>query len=379
MSSTASGHLSWALCVATLDRIDALRSCVRCALDQTRPPREIVIIDASDDWEAHRSQIAALVRNGSVTLRYLSAERRSLPHQRNQGAREASADILFMIDDDAYLYEDCAERIMEAYDADSHGLIGAIACTEVPDPPGKMIPDDRERADVTSRRASVGKLHRQSGLVRFLWREVLLMTPKRVLVPYDGARPVYRQDLIRQSGVRTAHAIRFIPGFALTVRRALVLREPFEDALLAYSPTEDIEASYRFTRHAANAFVDGARIYHHHAATARIKRKQVIELTMCNVAFYIRKRSNNVWRDVPRYYVLGLRRVIAEAAKDGFSRRWSFPQLRGAVAGIMRSFSVFRAPRPSLDAWYQPVQLDILGKRPEDAAPRAISFDTPHT
>jgi glycosyltransferase involved in cell wall biosynthesis len=356
----ARAPLSWGLCVATLNRIDAVEVCVRCALAQTRPPAELVIVDASEGWEAHRDRIAALAADSGVTFRYLRAARRSLPHQRNQGAREASANILFMIDDDAFMYEDCAERIMSVYEADPDGAIGAIACTEVVDPPGKMTTHIPGRFDVTSRGARIRELMQKSGLVRFLWREVLLMSPDRVLVPYDGARPVFRPDLIRGTGVETAHAIKFIPGFALTVRRDLVLREPFEDALLAYSPTEDTEASYRFTRHAANARVDGARIYHHHAAIARIKRRQTIELTMSNVAFYVRKRSSNLWRDVPHYYVLGMRRVLAEALKDGLSRRWTFPQLRGAIAGLVRSFSVLRAPRASIDTWYQAVQLEIL-------------------
>jgi len=371
-------RLDWALCIATLNRIDALETCVRCALDQTRPPTEIVIVDASDAWETHRVRIATLTEARGIPLRYLKAEKRSLPHQRNQGARAASADILFMIDDDAFMYADCAEKIMSVYEADPDGGIGAIACTDVTDPPGTMTSDIQGRADVTSRGARVREMMQKSGLVRFLWREVLLMSPDRVLVPYDGARPVFRPDLIRRTGVETAHAVKFIPGFALTVRRSLVLREPFEDALLAYSPTEDTEASYRFTRHAANARVDGARIYHHHAAAARIKRRQTIELTMSNVAFYVRKKSTNLWRDVPHYYVLGLRRVLAETLKDGLSRRWSFPQLRGAIGGLLRSFSVFRAPRATLDAWYQPVQLEILSGASGEASRSSAHAKAPN-
>lgn len=79
MSDSGAG-LTWALCVATLNRIDALETCVRCALAQTRSPAEIVIVDASDTWAEHRERIAAVVGGREVPLRHLKAERRSLAH-----------------------------------------------------------------------------------------------------------------------------------------------------------------------------------------------------------------------------------------------------------------------------------------------------------
>jgi hypothetical protein len=81
---------------------------------------------------------------------------------------------------------------------------------------------------------------------------------------------------------------------------------------------------------------------------------------------------------VPRYYALGLRRVLAEALKDGLSRRWSFPQFRGAIGGLVRSLSVFRAPRATLDAWYQPVQLEILSGASGVASPTSAQANVPN-
>lgn len=354
--------LTWSLCVATLNRIDALEECVRCALAQSRPPSEIVVVDASDDWEAHRAKIADLARNANVPLTYLRAEKRSLAHQRNQGARAATSDILFMIDDDANLHPDCAERIMAAYEGDTGGLVGAIACTEASEvgatPSSKIEQKDNSAARSSWVRSALSR----SSFVRFVWREVLLMSADRLFIQYDGARPAYRPELVERLGRPSCVAVKYIPGFALTVRRDLVLREPFEGALLSYCPTEDTEATYRFTRHAANAQVVDARIYHHHAASGRIKRRQAIELTMTNLAFFVRKRSSDQRRDVARYYILAFRRAFAELLKDGLSRRWSFPQLRGTLAGTRRSVAVFRADRASIDDWYQTVQQEILHK-----------------
>lgn len=355
-------RLTWALCIATLNRIESLEICVRCALAQTCLPSEIVIVDAGDDWAEHRARIENMTGVQDVPLRYLKAEKRSLTHQRNQGTRAAEADILFMIDDDAYMHPDCAEKVMAVYEADLHEQIAAISCSANDRMPNVTASDVDRKDNSASRAPWVREMFRTSRFVRFVWREIFLMSVDRTFIAYDAPRNALRADLVRRLGIGNCVAVKHIKGFALTVRRGIVLKEPFEEALLSYSPGEDTDATYRFTRHGANARVTDARLYHHHAAAGRIKRRQAIELTMTNLAFFLRKRSSNLRRDIFRYYVLALRRLLAELLKDGLSRRWSFPQLRGTFAGIRRSFAVFRADRDTLGDWYQGVQKEILSR-----------------
>ena len=47
--------LSWSHCIPTVDRIDILRVAIACSLAQTRLPREIIVIDASENWLAHQN------------------------------------------------------------------------------------------------------------------------------------------------------------------------------------------------------------------------------------------------------------------------------------------------------------------------------------
>ena len=355
--------LTWSLCVATLNRLDALELCVGFALRQSRPPKEIVIVDAGDNWAENELHIKSLTGPADIPVHYLKAEKRSLPYQRNQGARAASGDVLFMIDDDAYMHEDCAEKVMSVYESDAASLIAAVSCAEVAEMPGENPLQVERKDNAAAHSAWVHRQIRQSSLVRFVWREILLMSAERLFIPYDGPRAIHRPEAVASLGLATCVPVKFIPGFAMTVRREIVLKEPFEDALLSYSPTEDTEATYRFTRHGANACATDARLYHHHAAAGRIKRRQAIELTMTNLAFFVRKRSSNLKRDIPRYYLLALRRILAEALKDGLSRRWSFPQLRGTLAGAKRSIAVLRADRESIDSWYQDIQARILAPK----------------
>lgn len=362
--------LTWALCVATLNRIEALERCVDHALKQTRMPSEIVIADAGDSYLRDRSRIAARVAgHPAVALLHLQATIRSLTCQRNQTARAASADILVMIDDDAFMHPDCAERIMTAYEADTRKRIAAIACNDGPDLSGISERDVAVKRAGTRRNASLTRSLAASGLGRFVWREVFLMSADRHFIRYEDPPPVIQPEALQQLGIETCVPTTLIAGYALTVRRDVVLREPFEEAFLAYSPGEDLDASYRFTRHGANALMTNARLYHHNAAAGRLKRRTVAELGLCNLAFVVRKRSTNLPRDRARFMLMSLRRLLAETLKDGLSRRWSFPQLRGTVAALRRSARIFRADRDSLDAWYQAVQGEVLSRNSRATKP----------
>src|SRR5437762_11890391 len=97
--------LSWALVVATYERDQILPRCVRLAIEQTRPPAEVIIVDASPNWEKTRDRLLADFAHSRPEIRwvYVSAERPSSTAQRNQGTRLAHSDILFILDDDSLM------------------------------------------------------------------------------------------------------------------------------------------------------------------------------------------------------------------------------------------------------------------------------------
>src|SRR5262249_34568845 len=92
--------LTWALVIATYRREHILPRCLRLAAQQTRPPAEVIVVDASPNWEKTRDEILASVAAAHPAIRwaYVAAEQRSSAFQRNQGVRLAGADILFLID-----------------------------------------------------------------------------------------------------------------------------------------------------------------------------------------------------------------------------------------------------------------------------------------
>ena len=175
--------LTWGLCVVTLNRPDALEECVRRALIQTVPPTEIVIVDASDRWEAHAARVRELFSAAATVpaLIYLQARKRSSAVQRNQALEAAAADILFFLDDDSWMAADCAARILETYAADPDGRIVAVAATDASrasvygdDDGGKAEAQLRQSPGVGERMARL----RRNAVMRWVSREVLLFTTR---------------------------------------------------------------------------------------------------------------------------------------------------------------------------------------------------------
>lgn len=350
---------SWALCVATYNRGAMLADCVRHALASTEPPAEIVVVDASDDWQRNRDGVAAVVAEaGPCPLHYEPAARKSLTAQRNQGIRRASADILFLIDDDAMLHRQAAARIMAHYRADAQGRIVAISCCNTPldqpQPPAAEIKATNRAGALVADRDARG--------VGLALRYLLMIPADQRFIGYDRPARRWHGDTDLPEGLGR---VDFITGFALTLRRSVALAEPFDDGLVGSAIAEDLDASYRFGRHGLLAFAPDAPIHHLEAAAGRDRRRVNTALALLNIAYFIRRNSDRQGRDFARYALWYLRMTLAELPKDLAGGRWSLPQLRGALLAGRQLPALLRQPRDSLPQWYQDRQTSLM------AGPRA--------
>lgn len=335
-----------------------MRECARHALASTLPPSEIVIVDASDDWRDNRVLIETEIAEAGTTtlLRYVAAKRKSLTVQRNQCVALAEADILFMIDDDAMLHPDAAARIMGFYRADTQGRIVAISCCNTPlaarPEPGEAIKQtNRAGRMVANRPAPVQRV------IDFLLRHALMIPADQRFLPYDRPERRWRGNAALPSGL---FRVPCIVGFALTVRRAVALREPFDEGLVGSCIAEDLDACYRFGRHGLLAFAPEAGIDHLEAAAGRDRRRVNTALALLNVAYFTRRNSTRQARDFARYAIWYLRMTLAELPKDAVGRRFGFPQLRGALLAGRHLPALLRQPRDGLAQWYQARQMQIM-------------------
>jgi GT2 family glycosyltransferase len=261
----------------------------------------------------------------STRLVYEQAVAASLPRQRNQGIEQARADIVFLFDDDSFMHPECARNILEVYFADKAGKILGVCAEGTGHPPddsdvAAQIKQDAPSADVDLSGSSI-----LAQLKRLVWKEVLLMGPEKFFVPYDGRYPNHEATPLPSQSERE----HIFPGYCMTFRRTVFDKERFDDQMMRYASGEDLDLSYRVSRHGTLVRSTLAKVYHHTSATGRLKRFQVTALATLNQAYWIGKHGSNRAKAMFRHRVA--RRLIAESIKDAYQRRLDFPQLRGAL------------------------------------------------
>ena len=355
---TAGRALTWALCTPTLNRIDVLLLALGCALAQTRPPSEIIIVDAGEGWEADRARVeVALADHPAVRLVYLHSPVRSITHQRNLATQAATADILFCLDDDTLMFPDCAETILQVYEADGAGAIAGVTANNDPVSPLAAPQIERKLSGIQDKAKRSGTRNR---LTRWIWREIFLMDTLRLFVPYDSRRRTTSAEDVARLGQPDLYPALTMIGFAMTVRRSVALAEPFDPWLLSYAPCEDTDATYRFSRHGLLVLAGKARLHHYEVAAARLNRHRVAALFLLNVAFFTRQHSDDLPRHRRRYFSLARRRVLAEFLKDGLGLRVRFPQVRGTLYALRRAPEIFDHSDARLGEDYQAIQREVL-------------------
>ena len=374
---------TWSHCIPTLNRIDILEQAVRLSLLQTCPSQEIIIVDASDNVDRHRARIEAIFaahEGPKPALHYIASPLRSLTHQRNIAIRRAVGDVLFLFDDDTLMFSDCAEAILKIYAADTGHKIAAASAVNTPDLPGaaRVADDDRK---VTGS-AAIRSGPRDHPALRWIWDHVFMMNAASHFIAYDTPRRLEKPGTVTVGALRLLR-LPLLPGYAMTVRAEIARREPFDSALLSYCPAEDLDATYRFSRHGMNVLCETARVHHFEAASGRIERRKAITLGLMNLASFVARKSARPVRDIPAYYLRYGRRLVAELLKDGLSRRFTFPQFLGALSAFWPTVAIFRHGRTGFDDWYQAQQMRVLdwpSVRPAPVLPSAgpTASTSPH-
>jgi glycosyltransferase involved in cell wall biosynthesis len=366
-SSGDASALTWSLVIATYNRRDILPRCLELATRQSRPPQEIIVVDASPDWAATRAQVldTLAVRHPHIRWEYVQARRRSLSAQRNQGVRLAHGNVLFLIDDDSLMYPDCAAQILRVYEADRDRQVAGVMADESPMPPDEKSPETSVHSPVSgARRRFVNfkdALLRRLGVLDYL-------------LPYDERLPE-RPVPANLSGLNLLPRSR-LHGAWMTFRRELVQREPFEEILDAYAYLEDCDVSYRLARHGHLVMAQDAIICHLGSPGGRLSRFTLATLGALNALVLHRLHSPSRRRSISLYRSFLTKQLLVEAGRDLARGDASLPRARG-VLGAMRQFhKVFSLSEPELRSWYPTFQADLLRQDPSSGV-RSLGYLVP--
>jgi GT2 family glycosyltransferase len=344
-------QLAWALVVATYRRAHILPRCLRLAAHQTRPPTEIIVIDASPDWEKTRDDVLAGATRPDIRWTYVPAERRSLTAQRNQGIRLAHEEILFLIDDDSLMYPDCAEQILRIYEADEGQAVAGVNAVHVPAPPDQT--DDVEALKASEH----GTTRQYSGLARLVrW----LLRADDVFVPYDAEFPQHTiPEPVRRLHIGTRP---LMAGWGMTFRRSICLKEPFEEILTHYAAGEDSDMGYRASRHGLLLTALDARLCHVGSTGGRLTPYVVAALGNLTPLVLHRIYSTDLALSRRRSRTLLRRRFLISLAKDLSRGRFSVPNARGIWFARRWRKRVFAQSEAELRQWYPEFQKQLIAE-----------------
>lgn len=351
--------LTWSLVIATFNRPEVLKAAILLALNQSWPPAQLIVVDASDEWRKTRDLVLAdyVVQSTSTKIEYLAATDKSLARQRNQGLLLATSDIVFFFDDDSLMFPDCAEHIMSIYEKDIDCLVAGVQADLTDEIPAGVVLSGGRKV-TGSQGQPRGKNNLLRSCTRWAWRNVFLMDSAKLFIPYDGAyypRPIPEQ-LIRYN-VRPEVLFH---GCRMTFRRAVIACEKFEALMLGYCPAEDLDASYRASRHGVLVTAANALLHHYQSAGARTDRYTVSMLTAMNQAMCLRRHAGQLNLRIRDFWILTLRKLFAEFFKDALSKRWDLPQLRGLLSGVRVSQAIFRLSSNELEQIYPKLQQRVL-------------------
>lgn len=303
--------------------------CLEATLKQSRKPQQMIIVDASDDWQKSKKLIANSL--GATLLEpefiYIDSEIKSSSHQRNVGLKFCRSDVIFFIDDDAFMYADYAEKVMQIYEMDEKGLIGGIigllAVLEL---------DKDETSDAVSQAISsdsdIKRLKNSfSNYLSKFWDQTEL------LIPYHGR--YYHYNMVAKFGSDLVGDIAFLHGCRMTLRTNIV-REVggFNEILTRGAIAEDSDLSYRISQKYALVVALQAKICHWQTQVERLNKFKNVQLGILNaVALFL--LNNNFKSGIKlTVYRFALTRLLLEFCRDSFKPQRGFVSTRGALAAM---------------------------------------------
>ncbi|MEC4802829.1 MAG: glycosyltransferase [Jaaginema sp. PMC 1079.18] len=341
--------LTWSGLIPTLNRGNILRNSLPTFINQTRLPKQIIIIDASDNWQESKAEVENIIAQSQpeVECVYLQSEIKSIAYQANLGAEKCSSDILIILDDDSFPYPNYAEELLKVYESDREGIIGGTCGRLMATPPDKIDPEFSKTLTSASEKPRSSFVQ----AVQKLWYQ------EQLFLPYDGEYHAYDTSEIAQEvpikNVALFHGCRMS-------YRTLAFREVGGFDLMLFNMGTDIDLSYRISQKYALVLACDALIYHDETPVARIKYYSRTCLILANtLVLYILNSPKD--RDVAlKTYTFAITRCLLELARDAAKPQRGFPNARGAFHALRSLPKFLKLDRDRLREWYPEYQRSVL-------------------
>jgi GT2 family glycosyltransferase len=257
---TERGRAGSCFIIATRNRSDYLVGTVQSLVAQTVLPRELCIVDSSDETPT-RAEIERLCAEAGIELDYLHPAPRGLTVQRNIGVDRTTGDPVFLVDDDVWMAPDAHEQVLAEYKRRGPELGGVRGVPLRPVVPGRLL---------------------------ILWRRLFGMGGWWPEASGKMRRGFFAEVVIDSADV---HTIEHLSGWFMSYRREVFEHERFDENLSGYAFKEDVDFSYRlFKRGYTLVQTPGARIDHLRAHSQRLSPFDLQRMNLAN-QFYLHRKN----------------------------------------------------------------------------------------
>jgi GT2 family glycosyltransferase len=273
--------------VATRNRPDYLLDAIRSLVGQTVLPRELCIVDSSDETPA-RAEIERLCAAGGIVLDYVHPAPRGLTVQRNVGIDRTTGDPVFFIDDDVWMAPDAHGQVLAEYERWGPELGGVRGAPIRPPMPGRLT---------------------------ILWRRLFGMGGW-----WPEASGRMRSGFFVEGVAASAEVRRleYFNGWFMSYRREVFQHERFDENLSGYAFKEDVDFSHRVVKRGyVLVQTPAARIDHRRTTSGRLSAFDHQRMNLAN-QFYLHRKNMpqtarykaGLWRALIGMFVLNLGKAI---------------------------------------------------------------------
>lgn len=119
-------YINLSIIIPTYNREKDLIETINSILRGKSIPKEIIIIDQSNDFKINELKVRRLIDNTEIELNYISQESPSLTMARNNGFRVATHNILVFSDDDVEYRDDTLSNIYDLMLNENITLVGGL-------------------------------------------------------------------------------------------------------------------------------------------------------------------------------------------------------------------------------------------------------------
>lgn len=270
--------------IATRNRFNSLQSTIRSIEGQTFSPKEIIIVDSSDDKDFGKEnvkstcQVIWLFSNPSVCA------------QRNLGIRSATSDWIFICDDDIELDKNYFQKLVDY--ARQRPEVGAIAGLLLQQEQGKWV----KNYPVRSFRDLVWRFVFQHSI----WGDIEVKSPwlfglfhKRIIAFYNrrkNSTTLAGWPLITQWNEPVIRTNFFSLGANL-IRKDWLLQSSFDEMLDSHGIGDNYGVAQNFPGEFPIIVITSTVAYHHRATENRINFGRARYLRIIALHYFLMKKE----------------------------------------------------------------------------------------